>query len=170
MIRLSDQKKTLHKRQTSMAKSFKHELKRAGPLVILERNPNKDFTSPQHSPDRSLCTEEDLQKTFSIRCRSASPKEYRPRDHQRIPQGPIRPRRTQNLPDCDDFSGIVGYKKDESFENDENWSNGSDDEDLVFYKEKYSKLLQASGSEKRDFEDDDTHILRNFNFIPSFNL
>ena len=132
-----------------MASTFKKELSKVGPIAILERNPSKDYLSPVGSPNLSFESEDRAVGTFTRRCRSASPNQddYRPKLRPRLPRGPVRPKRTKTCIE-DDFTGIVGSSSNMSCESDE-------DEDLNFYKEKYSKLLQANSRTQRTRDEDD---------------
>lgn len=139
-------------------------------MTILERNPSKDYLSPAISPQLSFESEDRIASTFTRRCRSASPPkdQFRPKSRPGLPRGPVRPKRTKTYTD-DDFTGIVGS------DSANNISYHSDsDEDLDFYKEKYSKLLEQNVKTTLQTNDSDSEDpfekLSGFNFIPSFRL
>jgi hypothetical protein len=69
--------------------------------------------------------------------------------------------------DDDAFTGIIGGNP----MNLQSFEGSSDDEDLNFYKEKYSRLLEANGEGMVDFDSDEgIEKLSSFNFIPSLKL
>jgi len=67
----------------------------------------------------------------------------------------------------DDFTGIVGPNL--SFD-----KSDDDDEELDWYKEKYSRLLSSAKNDGSDIlslaEDEDDKNISIFNFIPSIHL
>ena len=79
----------------------------------------------------------------------------------------MRPKRTKTFTD-DDFTGIVGDSSQMSYD-----ESADSDEDLNFYKEKYSKLLKSNAKTTihNDSDSDDPFDkLSSFNFIPSLQL
>jgi hypothetical protein len=144
-----------------MAKTFRKELERIGPVVIMDRNPSKDFTSQENSPETSFTEEDRMLSSFVRRCRSVSPPkdDLRPRNCRKLSGiGPVRPKRAKREPLNDDaFTGIIGGSStNANYDIHSFQASSSEDEDLSFYKEKYQKLIEAaSGTGLISFDSDE---------------